>query len=162
MIVNRIYIYLLFTLLLLTLGVSDAIAGDLTGRARVIDADTLELAGERVRLHGVDAPESEQPCYRGTSRWMCGDAATQALRQLTQGKTVRCQSRGQDKYGRHIALCDVGGVAMNAWLVRNGWALDWPRYSDGAYAAEQRAARNAGLGVWGSTFEKPWEWRWRQ
>ena len=76
-------------------------------------------------------------------------------------KTVACQERDRDRYHRIVAVCSVAGEDIAAWLVRNGWALDWPRYSHGAYAADQSEAANGKRGMWQGEFEKPWEWRHR-
>ena len=51
----------LLVFLLLVIFASEASA-DITGKPRIIDGDTIEIAGERIRLHGIDAPESKQTC----------------------------------------------------------------------------------------------------
>ena len=76
-----------------------AFAADLSGRARVIDGDTIDIGGARVRLHGVDAPESAQGCLAGGERWPCGSRATRALAQRIDGRTVACEERDLDRYG---------------------------------------------------------------
>lgn len=59
-----------------------------------------------------------------------------------------------------VATCArADGRDVNGWLVRQGWALDWPRYSRGAYAAAQPEARAAGRGVWAGAFVASWDWR---
>ena len=125
-----------------------------SGRARVIDGDTIEVAGGRVRLHGVDAPESEQSCRAGGGRWPCGQRATQALSGQIDGRTVACEHRDQDRYGRIVAVCRRGGRDVNGWLVGEGWALAYRRYSR-AYVDEESAARAARKGVWRGEFVAP-------
>ncbi len=135
---------------------------DLVGRASVIDGDTIEIHGQRIRIWGIDAPESRQLCYVRGKPWRCGQRAALALSDWIGQRTVACAERDRDRYGRVVATCSVGGDGMAAWLVRNGWALDRPRYSKGSYAGPQREAATARAGIWQGDFEKPWEWRHRQ
>ncbi len=62
--------------LLLTLLPAIALA-DVAGPVRVIDGDTIEVAGARIRLHGIDAPESGQRCRRQGVAWLCRAEASQ-------------------------------------------------------------------------------------
>lgn len=135
------------------------LAAALAGIVSVIDADTLEMHGQRVRLHGVDAPESRQTCQLSGKPWRCGTAAANALDEFIAGRTVFCEQTDTDRYKRIVARCSVGGVEINAWLVEQGWALDYERYSGGEYRQAQDAAEAAGRGVWASEFVPPWEWR---
>ena len=131
---------------------------ELVGRASVIDGDTIEVDGSRIRLHGVDAPESAQNCLAGGTRWPCGRDATRALALQVEGQSVACDERDRDRYGRIVAVCRFGGKDLNAWLVANGWALAYRRYS-AAYAGEEASAKAARGGLWRGTFILPWEWR---
>ena len=139
---------------------SDAVEGasNVTGQASVTDGDTLEIRGVDVRLHGIDAPESNQTCVADGQRWPCGRRSANALDRRIDGRTVRCEGRTTDRYGRLIAVCYVGDTDINAWLVRNGWALAYRRYSRD-YVDEERAAERAGAGVWRGRFVAPWAWR---
>lgn len=133
---------------------------DVTGRASVVDGDTLEIRGQRVRIWGVDAPEGRQTCGApdgGT--WRCGTAAANALDLRLQDQVVRCFERAQDRYGRTVADCRAGGEDIGGWLVREGWALRYADYAGTAYLIEEAAARQARRGVWTGTVEAPWEWR---
>jgi len=127
-------------------------AAILTGRASVIDGDTLEIKGRRIRLHGIDAPESGQTCYRNGRAWDCGHAASQALKRFIDGRTVTCTELDVDRFGRSVARCTVGGEDINAWLVRNGWAVAYRRFSE-VYVREEAEARAARRGIWDSRFE---------
>ena len=133
-------------------------SGALAG-ARVIDGDTLDVDGQRVRLWGIDAPESRQRCEREAVTWLCGQEAAKALRERLLGRTVACQQKDRDRYGRSVALCRVDGQDVAEWLAREGWALDYRQFSKGAYAAAEAEARQAGRGLWAGTFVTPWEYR---
>ena len=136
----------------------ETIPSDLAGRARVIDGDTLEVGSARVRLFGVDAPERAQSCVAGSRPWPCGRQATQALAGRIDGRSVACEVRDRDRYGRIVAVCRQGGKDVNAWLVREGWALAYRQYSP-TYIDEEAAAKAARRGVWKGEFVPPWDWR---
>lgn len=131
----------------------------LSGPARVIDGDTIDIAGERVRLEGIDAPETAQTCpRRGAGTWACGKDATQALRKLVAGQEVSCQRRGTDKYGRVLGVCFVGGRDINAQMVREGYAWAFVKYSR-SYVHEEAEARAVRAGVWQGDAEPAWVFR---
>ena len=130
----------------------------LQGTPRVIDGDTLELNGARVRLHGIDAPESAQTCIADGRRWRCGQRAVSALAQRISGQSVACKERDRDRYGRIVAVCRAGGKDLNARMVSQGWALAYRRYSLD-YVDEEASARTARRGVWRGRFVEPWDWR---
>ncbi|WP_187973300.1 thermonuclease family protein [Aquibium microcysteis] len=139
-----------------------AYAETVTGRASVVDGDTIEIAGERIRLHGVDAPEGGQRCQDKFGReYRCGQVAANALDAfLAQSRPTSCRFVERDRYRRFVGDCfRADGKSVAAWMVRNGYALDWPRYSRGAYAADQAEARRAGAGIWQGRFVEPWELR---
>jgi endonuclease YncB( thermonuclease family) len=104
-------------------------AEELVGRARIIDGDTIEVRGKRIRLYEIDAPESRQQCLIEAKRYPCGKVAAGALEDLTTGTEVRCRKEDMDRYGRIVAVCFVGGQNLNAWMVAQGWALAYRRYS---------------------------------
>ena len=76
-------------------------------------------------------------------------------------RTVSCDERDVDRYGRIVGRCLVGEVDINEWLVAQGLALAYRRYSLDYVAAEDQA-REAGLGMWAGKFKPPWEWRHRR
>ena len=143
------------SLLLVTLGFSAAVAGDVA----VTDGDGLVMAGERIRLWGIDAPELDQTCKRQGATYACGENARDALASLLTGGEVSCEPVDQDRYGRLVARCLVQGRDLGAEMVRRGWAVDFRRYSRGAYAREEDQARAARRGLWSGEFVPPAEWR---
>ena len=137
-------------------------AEQLVGRASVIDGDTIEIAGQRVRLNGIDAPESWQACSDAAGKpYRCGKEAAFALDVfLSKSRPIRCVGHGKDRYRRVVADCfRADGQSVNSWLVRQGWAIDWLRYSKGAFRGDQAAAQAARAGVWRGSFEIPCEAR---
>ena len=115
---------LVFALLLVFSAIGPAFAQDLiVGVASVIDGDTIEIHGQRIRLFGIDAPESSQLCVRPTGeRWYCGQRASFALADRIGRATVSCQPRDFDRYGRVVAVCFKGNEDLNRWMVASGWA----------------------------------------
>ena len=131
----------------------------LTGAATVADGDTLQIYGTRIRLEGIDAPELEQNCtdVKGQS-WPCGRTATRALRAHIQGHDLKCEPKGLDQFKRVLAVCFMpDGADLNAWLVRQGWALAYGHAQ--IYRPEQDDAQAAKRGIWAGTFTPPREWR---
>ena len=134
------------------------VLADITGTARVIDGDTIDVAGERIRLHGIDAPEARQTCIADERVWQCGKRATAALAAFIGGAPVSCRAQGEDRYGRTVAVCVVLGQDLGAWLVRNGWAIAYRRFSL-VYIGDETEARAAQAGIWRGAVVLPWEWR---
>ena len=107
----------LTAILLLLVNAAPAHA-QLTGTAAVTDGDTIRINGTRVRLHGIDAPETAQTCIAGDTVWHCGTEAALALAHLVAGHTITCRQRGIDRYQRIIAECFAGSINLNAAMVR--------------------------------------------
>lgn len=151
-------------LLLVLLSEPLAAAENIVGRASVVDGDTIELHGTRIRLWGIDAPETDQLCRGDDSElYRCGQKSATALADLFYAipRPVICSPKGRDRYGRTIAVCKIGdpGPDVAHWIVSNGHALDWPKYSAGEYAEAQRRAERAGAGIWAGSFVEPWRYR---
>ena len=151
---------------------TDPSGAPLIGRATVIDGDTLEIRGRRVRLWGMDAPEGRQSCVRNGQAYRCGTEAARHLDRLIGDRPVTCAPRGRpDRYGRMVARCEVTADCaptedcrtfrrdLGAWMVANCWALDDARYSDGEHAEQQWDAEQARKGLWAGTFVEPRAWR---
>ena len=133
-------------------------AADIMGQATVIDGDTLEIHGQRIRLFGIDAPEAPQTCTVSGKAYLCGQQAALALSDQIDRSVVTCEQRDIDRYGRIVAICFAGGADLGSWLVEQGWALAFRRYST-AYVAQEHAAESARRGMWRGEFVPPWDWR---
>ena len=144
--------------LLLTMAIAWPAHAEVSGPAAMIDGDTIEVSGSRVRLHGIGAPESAQTCLAGDRRWRCGERTTRALADRIGGRNVDCEETARDRYGRIVAVCRLGHTDLNAWLVAEGWALAHRRYST-AYVNEEASVRSGRRGIWRGRFVPPWDWR---
>ncbi len=133
-------------------------AGILGGVAIVLDGDTLEVAGVPVRLYGIDAPESSQMCVANERRYQCGRQAAFELADRIAGQPVSCVRQASDELGMIVAVCSLEDERLNAWMVREGWALADPGHPDD-YGAEEATARAERKGMWLGEFTPPWEWR---
>jgi endonuclease YncB( thermonuclease family) len=146
--------------LLLLTSTGASLAADLIGRASIIDGDTIDIHGIRIRLWGIDAPEHDQLCRNDDSDlYRCGAKAANDLDAFTAGRPVSCTPVSLDPYGRTVATCIVGGTDLGDWLVGHGFALDWPHYSHGKYSAPQRDAEHAERGMWAGSYVEPWLYR---
>ena len=131
----------------------------LAGQVSVVDGDTLELHGQRIRLFGLDAPEASQLCEANSGKqWRCGAAAANALSEFIASRTVECTPRDRDRYQRVVAKCQVAGMDIGAWLVGSGWALAFRRYSTEYVHAESMAVRGR-RGNHDSYFVAPCDYR---
>jgi endonuclease YncB( thermonuclease family) len=146
----------------------------IVGRASVVDGDTIEIGGRRIRLQAIDAPESGQRCEDADARqWRCGQWAATELERLIGDRTVTCRQDPrdpEDRYERALGLCEVGaGEELNEGMIAAGAAIAYRQYLDyrggkpRAYkarmmAAEERAAA-AKSGIWRGRFVRPDLWR---
>jgi endonuclease YncB( thermonuclease family) len=129
-----------------------------SGSARVIDGDSLEIAAVRIRLHGIDAPERHQTCRDAQGRsYACGREATRALGAIIDGRTVSCSPIEVDRYKRDVAICKAGATDLGEAMVRSGHALNDSRR--GRYGDAEREARAAKRGMWKGEFQRPADWR---
>ena len=127
----------------------------IAGRAEVTDGDTLRIAGTRIRILGIDAPELAQTCTDASGKdWPCGAEAKAFVVGLVARQDLSCSLRGTDVYGRSLGTCMVGGQDLGQAVMVAGWAV-----SDGGYVAEEAGARAAGRGIWSGSFIAPAEWR---
>lgn len=135
------------------------VQGEILGVARVIDGDTIDIQGQRIRLHGIDAPESSQECLSSMRvAWRCGQHASQMLAEHIGATPIGCRLLDRDRHGRFIAICRKGAEDLSRWMVFNGWAVAFRRFSLD-YAADEERARSTKKGLWEGSFEMPWDWR---
>lgn len=133
-------------------------AQTITGPAMVVDGDTVDMTGTRIRLIGIDAPESAQSCTRAGQPWACGAEATATLREIIGDQRLTCTALGTDVYGRTLATCETAVFDLGREMVRRGMALaadDAP--SD--YAEASNIARQLQYGLWAGEFQRPSDWR---
>ena len=133
----------------------------IVGTAVTIDGDTIEIRGQRIRLHGIDAPEKDQRCNIGGTAFQIGEWSEVWLEEYIAGREVTCERVGSDRYGRTIGLCHIDMMDIGSVLVLQGMAWDDVRYSGGRYAGEQAYARSNGVGIWAGECMPPWMWRGR-
>jgi endonuclease YncB( thermonuclease family) len=135
-------------------GTPAALAGE------IYDGDSIEIEGQRARLHGIDAFELQQTCLDAGGRpWRCGVAAKAALAQWVQDRALKCVVLDEDEGGAYVARCLAeDGTDLAAYMVKSGLALaDRARSED--YLAEEAEARRQGAGAWQGDFMPPWQWR---
>ncbi len=134
-------------------------AETLTGRARVVDGDTLEIAGDTVRIFGIDAPEHGQVCQTADgSDWDCGAWAGQELARRVRAQRLTCRGSERDRYRRLVATCSVEGADLAEGLVRDGVAFAYLKYSR-RYLAQEKQAAVAGAGLWQGRAARPEDFR---
>ena len=140
----------------------------ISGNAKVIDGDTIKINKKKIRLFGIDAPEKNQICkkiylnffiFSFQKNYKCGEKSTLALLKKIKDKKIKCiLEDNRDRYGRFIGTCHVGNQDINRWLVKNGYALAYKKYSK-KYLLDEQYAKENKLGLWKGTFMKPEEWR---
>ena len=154
------FIFYFYVILALnSFSVTDLNAEVLVGRASVIDGDTFKINNIPIRLHGIDAPETDQSCHNQDGKsYRCGKLAKTQMVKYTKGKIVACNINGRDRYKRLIAVCYAGNQDLNGLLVSDGLALAYRQYSKKYIEAENIAKLNK-VGLWQGRFVKPWDWR---
>ena len=148
---------LIFPLILLFL-CNFVFAKNITGKPRIIDGDTIHIKNNKIRLHGIDAPETKQTCKLDNEKWYCGKHSTEELKKLIYNQEIKCETKDIDIYNRYVAICFVNKININQWMVKNGWAIAY-RYYSTDYIREEKYARDNKLGVWKSKFMKPYAFR---
>jgi len=144
----------------LTMLNGSAAAETIAGRASVVDADTIEVHGERIRILDIDAPESRQTCTATNgSKWRCGQAAANSLSDWIGAKVVTCETTKRDKYARHLARCTVGAADLATWLADTGLAVPYRNCKCEMIRSAAGRAKQQKLGIWSGTFMMPWDWR---
>jgi len=136
-----------------------AALADVTGKARVVDGDTIWIGDTKIRLHGIDAPEMKQTCKTSKGReQQCGVIAKKALEKLVKGQDIVCKGDARDKYKRLLAVCFAGPFNINEQMVADGWAMAYRKYSQD-YVRAETFAKSRREGMWRGKFVAPWDWR---
>ena len=135
------------------------IASEISGFAVVTDGDTIKISNNKIRLHGIDAPEKKQNCTKNAKEYNCGIVATEALINKISKNVVKCLiQKNKDRYNRFIGVCFVDQENLNKWMVRNGYAVAYRRYSKD-YILDEDSAKKNKLGLWSGVFLNPEKWR---
>ena len=128
----------------------------------VVNGDVLIVAGTRVRLYGIDAPDPEQPCEsRGGQPYDCGRAARNVLTMLTRGRDVDCTIYAYTSDGVAVGRCFAGDTDIGLAMIRGGWAFPHRSLSNRYESAEARAQAEQ-AGFWSGRVQRPWIWRARR
>ena len=135
------------------------VADEIVGIPIITDGDTIKIINKRIRLHGIDAPENEQLCKKNFKEYSCGKIATDALEKKINRNQVLCKVHDRlDRYKRYIGVCFAGRINLNQWMVRNGHAVAYRRYSKD-YVRDENYAKKNKLGLWSGDFINPEKWR---
>ena len=137
----------------------NAATSEISGVPSIIDGDTVKILNKRIRFFGIDTPEKKQFCVKNSKKYKCGQEATNALKKKIDGKLVICKVQDKlDRYKRYIGVCFLGDVDLNKWMVRNGYAVAYRRYSKD-YIEDENYAKKNKIGLWSSNFIQPEKWR---
>jgi endonuclease YncB( thermonuclease family) len=132
----------------------------LAGVSSVIDGDTIEIHGERIRFLDMDAPETRQTCEDGSGvGYRCGQKAALALSDWLGSSTVTCNWAKRDRYGRILARCSARGKDIGLWMIEQGWAIPYRSCKCETYRDAAAKAREQRRGIWIGAFVEPWVWR---
>ena len=139
----------------------------ISGFAKVVDGDTIKINSKKIRLYGIDAPEKKQKCKKTyltisfmsfTKDYMCGDVSTEKLIKKINKQKLNCNILDVDRYKRLIGECFKKNINLNSWMVSNGYAVAYRKYSK-KYVSDEINAKNNKLGIWQGKFEMPWDYR---
>ena len=149
---------------------SNSIAEEISGIPKVVDGDTIHINNYKFRLEGIDAPEMRQQCKKESLKnsfligftfykdYSCGRVSKEKLITKINTSEIKCISSSKDRYKRFIATCFKGKTNLNQWMVRNGFAIAYRRYSK-KYVPDEVFAKENKLGLWQGKFMEPEKWR---
>ncbi len=159
---RTIIIFLMFS--------TNILAQEIIGIPKIVDGDTVYINNYKIRLEGIDAPEIKQKCkkeklkissiigYTFYEDYYCGEHSRENLEAKVKGSDIKCISFTKDRYKRHLAKCFKGKINLNRWMVRNGHAIAYRRFSK-EYIPDEDFAKENKLGLWQGKFLKPEKWR---
>ena len=142
-------------------------ASEIVGFPKVVDGDTIHIKSYKIRLEGIDAPEMKQKCKKPYLQilflsfqkdYHCGQISQKKLAQKIAKQKVKCILLDKDRYKRYLAKCFKGKLNLNKWMVRNGYAVAYRKYSK-QYILEENFAKEEKLGIWIGSFLEPEKWR---
>ena len=128
------------------------------GKPIIIDGDTIHIGKNKIRLHGIDAPETNQKCTLDEETCNCGIQSTLVLKNFILDKEVYCEIIDIDQYKRFVGICFVDNKNMNKYMVRNGWAIAY-RYYSTLFVEDEEIAQKQKSGIWQDTFIEPYLFR---
>ena len=150
---------LIFNLFLILITLSTVLSSKtIFGNANVIDGDTIHINKNKIRLHAIDAPETNQTCNKNSKAWNCGVESTKFLKELIGNNKIECITQGKDRYNRFIGICYKDNLDLNSEMVLNGWAIAY-RYYSKDYVEEEEEAKQEKKGIWIGDFEEPYLFR---
>ena len=172
MFLNKIKLFLLISICLIFffLTYNDVKSEEvkiISGIAKVTDGDTIQIEGKKIRFFGIDAPEKKQQCRKPwltisfislNKDYTCGQIYTDKLKKKINNKLLICKWNNKDRYNRYIAECFKNKTNLNAWMVRNGYAVVYRKYSK-KFVSQEILAKKEKLGLWSGTFMMPWDYR---
>ena len=124
----------------------------------VIDGDTIRLGDVKIRFSGIDAPEINQTCVASEGKVACGKISRDLLIEKVTNNKISCTDEGKDFYGRVLGECFVNGESLSSYLVREGFAFAYRKYSN-KYIEDEEYAKFNKLGMWSMEFQYPWDYR---
>ena len=157
-------------IIILLVLLSNSIAEEISGIPEVVDGDTIHIDNYKFRLEGIDAPEMRQQCKKESFKisffigftfykdYSCGRVSKEKLITKIDTTEIKCISSSKDRYKRYIATCYKGKTNLNQWMVRNGFAIAYRRYSK-KYVPDEVLAKENKLGLWQGKFMEPEKWR---
>ena len=150
---------LIFNLFLILISLSTVSSSKtILGKAKVIDGDTIHINNDKIRLHAIDAPETNQTCNKKSKVWNCGLESTKFLKELIGNNKIECITQGKDRYNRFIGVCYKDNLDLNSAMVLNGWEIAY-RYYSKDYVEEEEEAKQEKKGIWIGDFEEPYLFR---
>ena len=145
-------------------------SAEIYGIPKIIDGDTVHIGNKKIRLEGIDAPEIKQQCkkpfltislrigFQFNKNYSCGTISKRKLIEKIENSKIKCISSTKDRYKRYLATCYKNKINLNKWMVRNGYAVAYKRYSKD-YVRDENYAKENRLGIWEGSFTMPEKWR---
>ena len=137
----------------------------ISGIPVISDGDTIKINNKKIRFTGIDAPESyffgkRQICILNNVEILCGKLSKQKLIEKIGNQIIDCKiEKNKDQFNRLLGECFLDKESLSVYMVKNGYAFDYPKYSKGKFSEYEKYAKDLSLGLWQMKFEYPWIWR---